>query len=119
MATKKETTETGAFSPVAEAKSEPLIPVSKAKAAVNPSDSCGFCIYIGPTIRGKLNNGAVFQGGKAAVITRLADLIEQYPQVKTLVVTDQTFSGDRIKVKKTGNYLHSAYQDLVQQLTGE
>ena len=72
----------------------------------------GFCIYLGPTITGVIQSGTIYRGGKAKVLTELKSVVEKYPLVKTLIVTDKTLSEDRIKVKTPGNILYVNYKKM-------
>ena len=79
----------------------------------NTVSNDGFCVYIGPSITGVIQNGTVYRGTKAKVLTKLEAVVERYPLVKSLVVTDKTLSEDRIKVKTPGNILYVNYKKLM------
>lgn len=83
---------------------------STVKPSVNDAD--GFCVYIGPTIQGVIQSGTVYNGTRENAGTLLASAIEKYPLIAKLIVTDKTFSGDRIKVKTPGNHLNALYKRL-------
>lgn len=79
------------------------------KPAVDPS---GFCVYIGPSIRGVIQSGTIY--GKSLEETKefLAPAIEKYPLIGKLISTDKTIAEDRIKVKTAGNLLNVYYTKL-------
>lgn len=74
------------------------------KAAANAS---GFWVYIGPTIRGAIQHGAVFFGDRAAVLSDpvVAAAIAKSAYVQTLIVSGDTLPEDRLKVKEPGSAL--------------
>ena len=78
----------------------------------NTVQSDGFCVYLGPTITGVIQSGTIYRGDKATVLTELKSVVEKYPLVKTLIVTDKTLSEDRIKVKTPGNILYVNYKKM-------
>lgn len=84
------------------------------KKAVKKADAggAGFCVYIGPSIRGVIQSGTVYRGERSAVLAELAPAIEQRPLIASLVVTSDTLPVDRIKVKTAGNLLNVNYKKL-------
>ena len=86
----------------------------KSKKIIQPNtvQSDGFCVYLGPTITGVIQSGTIYRGEKEKVLTELKSVVEKYPLVKTLIVTDKTLSEDRIKVKTPGNILYVNYKKM-------
>lgn len=84
------------------------------KKAVKKADAggAGFCVYIGPSIRGVIQSGTVYRGERSAVLAELAPAIEQRPLIASLVVDGATLPADRIKVKTPGNLLFVNYRNL-------
>lgn len=80
------------------------------KKAVDKPD--GFCVYIGPSIRGVIQSGTIY--GKSLKDTKafLASAIERYPLIAKLISTEKTITEDRIKVKTAGNLLNVYYVKL-------
>lgn len=76
-------------------------------------DMASFCVYIGPSIKGVIQNGTIFDGSKDKVEKGLANAIEKYPLISNLIVTDKTLAEDRIKVKTAGNLLNVYYKKLL------
>lgn len=76
------------------------------------TDTGGFCMYLGPTIIGVVQNGTIYQGSKKTVLKELADAIETYPLIASLVISDKTLSEDRVKIKTPGNALYANYRKL-------
>ncbi len=83
------------------------------KKAADSNNAAGFCVYIGPTILSVIQSGTIYKGGRETVLTKLRDVIEKYPCVKPLVVTDKTLAHDRAKVKTPGNILYENYRKLL------
>lgn len=72
----------------------------------------GFCVYIGPTILGVIQNGTVIRGSKEDAIAAVAPAVEKYPLVRSLIVPGDTLGADRIKVNTPGNLLYVNYHKL-------
>lgn len=75
-------------------------------------DIGGFCVYIGPNIRGVIQSGTIYSNPKKQVVAELQREIEMHPQIASLIVSDDTLAIDRIKVKTPGNMLHVTYTQL-------
>lgn len=75
-------------------------------------EAAGFCVYLGPSLRGVIQSGAVYKGSKASVLKEIAPALERYPLIASLVVTGDTLPADRIKVKTAGNLLNVNYKKL-------
>ncbi len=77
----------------------------------NREDS--FCVYIGPSIKGLIQNGAVFRGKKQDAVKLTANVIEQFPTVEKLIVADLDLPTARLKVNQSGTLLHKYQQELL------
>lgn len=77
----------------------------------------GFCVYLGPNKRGVIQSGSIYGGTREKTLRKLAPVIEKYPLVAHLIVTDRTLAEDRIKVKTAGNYLNVIYKRLVAEFS--
>lgn len=82
------------------------------KKTAKKSGGAGFCVYLGPSIRGVIQTGTVYRGDKPEVLDLLAPAIEKYPLIASLVVGGNTLPEDRIKVKTAGNLLNVNYRKL-------
>ena len=71
-----------------------------------------FCVYIGPSIRGVIQSGTIFDKSLEDTKAFLATAIEKYPLIGKLISTDKTIAEDRIKVKTAGNLLNVYYTKL-------
>lgn len=71
-----------------------------------------FCVYIGPSIRGVIQSGTIFDKSLENTKAFLATAIEKYPLIGKLISTDKTIAEDRIKVKTAGNLLNVHYTKL-------
>ena len=72
----------------------------------------GFCMYLGPTITGVIQNGRIYRGTRESVLQALGDTIEKYPLIKTLIVSGETLVEDRVKVNTPCNLLYINYQKM-------
>lgn len=73
----------------------------------------GVYIYLGPTIKGVINNAAIFRGTRANILTRLSDVIEKYPKVERLLIADTDVVEARKKISTGINSLSTAYKALM------
>ena len=94
--------------------SAPAAPVTEKPVAVKQTkaDDTKFCVYLGPTVHGVVQEGTVYQGDRKAVEAVLSAAIEKYPLIAKLIVTEKTIAVDRIKVKTAGNALNTFYVRL-------
>jgi len=81
-------------------------------STLNSQLSTEFCVYLGPSIRGVMQNGTVFQGGKAAALARLADVTRAHPLIAGLIVDGGALPESRVRVKTPGNLLYVNYHKL-------
>lgn len=100
------------------------IPVDIAPTEITPkaepaADPGGFCVYIGPSIRGVIQYGTIYNKTLAETKAFLSTAIEKYPLIANLISTEKTFVEDRIKVKTPGNLLNELSKDLISGLSNE
>lgn len=86
--------------------------VEKTATHTNQPTEAGFCVYIGPTILGVIQNGTVIRGSKEEAVAAVALAVEKYPLVRSLIVPGDTLGADRIKVNTPGNLLYVNYHKL-------
>ncbi len=72
----------------------------------------GFCVYIGPSVPRVITTGKVYRGNKSEALYEAADVIDAFPLVEKLIVTDRELPEARLKVKQKGNYLHTYFSEL-------
>ena len=89
---------------------------TKAVETHKATDNGGFFVYLGPSIRGVIQTASIYEGTREEVEGFLAGAIEQYPLIKSLLVSGETLPEDRIKVKTPGNLLQAKYQQLASEL---
>ena len=77
------------------------------------ADGSGIFVYIGPTIRGVVQNGSVFRGAEDKIKDKIAALVEDKEHVKRLIVRDVDLATAKAKLKKGGNSLSVAYHALL------
>lgn len=80
------------------------------KQAKDTAETGGIFVYIGPTIRGVVQNGSIFRGSeKDKVIERVDDK----EHVKRLMIRDVDLATAKEKLRKGGNSLSVAYCALL------
>ena len=77
---------------------------------------CGFCVYLGPSIRGYVQNGTIYEGSRETVLQFLATAIERYPRIGKLIVTGDDLPEARKKIKTKGSVLHEEYRRFAAEL---
>ena len=97
-------------------EASPQAPEVKTERRQHEVNNSGFYIYIGPTIRGVIQNGAIYRGTRAEAVEKAASAIEKYKLVKTLIVSGDAFSVARMRVKEPGNAFYVNYRKLSKQV---
>lgn len=103
--------ETGAVlgdaAPPVEAESVPEAEIT-APARKNADRRCeaGFWCYIGPTLPGLIQHGAIFRGNREKALQAAAEAIKKRPVVKSLIVSGDSLPLDRLKAKTPGTALY-------------
>lgn len=77
----------------------------------------GFCVYLGPSIRGIVNYGKIFEGSVQDAKREIWDGIVKYPRIENLIIDGDYLPEARVKVKTPGNALHAQYMELVRELS--
>lgn len=88
---------------------------AKAKSAGKgtvKAEQPGLFLYIGPSIRGAVQENAILSGKLSEIKAQLQPVIERYPQVATLIVPVETLVESRRDVKTRGTLLHKMYAEL-------
>lgn len=70
-------------------------------------------IYIGPTTRTGLIENTIIKGTRESVEKYLKDTIEEIPQVKKLLVTTESLSANKAKVRQKGTLLNKYFNDIL------
>lgn len=77
---------------------------------------CGFCVYLGPSIRGIVQHGTIYEGSLEDVKRQLAYAIEKYPRIAALISTGDELAENRVRIKNKGNYLYEENRRFVAEL---
>ncbi len=91
---------------------ENIIKAPKKTKAKTRISEVQFCVYLGPTILRYVQHGAVFRGTKADALAALSEAVEQYPQIRQLIVTDMTLPEAKTQINAPGNLLYAKRQEL-------
>lgn len=79
---------------------------------VKPAEENGIYVYVGPSIRGVIQNGSIYRGSRESVAEFLGPAIEKFPMIKRLVVRDTEIAEAREKINHGNNSLSIAYREL-------
>ena len=105
-------------SPATDASSEALsqVPETKTERRQHEVNNSGFYMYIGPTIRGVIQNGKMYRGTRAEAMEKAASAIEKYKLVKSLIVSGDALPVARMRLKEPGNAFYVNYRKLSKQV---
>ena len=81
---------------------------AQAKKDTDKRCEAGFWAYIGPTLPGLLQHGAILPGSRADALQAAAAAVEKQPLVKTLIVSGDSLPQDRLRAKTPGTALYNA-----------
>lgn len=84
----------------------------KKKTAKVAEQPAGFCVYLGPTIRGVITQGQIIPGTRKEAIDLLASAVTKYPTIARLIVTGAELPAARVSIKKPGSLLHISFNKL-------
>ena len=74
----------------------------------------GVYVYLGPSIRGVIQTGAIYRGTRDEVLKSLAEAISKFPKIATLIVEDCDIAKAKEKIRNGVNSLSSAYKSLAE-----
>lgn len=75
-------------------------------------------VYIGPSIRGVVNNGRIFKGSIDGIKKELIAAVQingiedKMPKIERLLVQDKDLSSAKQKLSENGNVLSEAFKEL-------
>lgn len=72
----------------------------------------GVYVYIGPTIKGVIQQGSIYRGTRSGVLAKLSAVTEKYPKITRLIVADSEIMSAKQKIAAGGNPLSLAYRAL-------
>lgn len=90
-----------------------------APVKVDSGNDARIFVYLGPTIRGIIVNGAIFAGTRAEVLKRFERGIEKYSQIERLIVADRNVAATREKLARQDGAVYVAYQRLAELISKE
>lgn len=80
---------------------------------IKPVEESGIYVYVGPSIRGVIQNGSIYRGSREYVtVILLGSVIEKFPMIKRLVVKDTEVAEAKEKINHGNNSLSLAYREL-------
>jgi len=72
----------------------------------------GVFVYVGPSIRGTIQNGSIYCGTRESVIGSLCSAIEKFPMIERLIVADKDIVSAKQKIAHGNNSLSLAFREL-------
>ena len=93
--------------------------MAKALKKVNTVPRDGIFVYIGPSVRGIIQNGSIFRGDRSSVLEKNASAIEFCPKIERLIVSDSEIMSAKKKLKEGGNGISLAFAAVIQKINGK
>ena len=93
--------------------------MAKALKKVNTVSHDGIFVYIGPSVRGIIQNGSIFRGDRSSVLKKNASAIEFCPKIERLIVADAEIMSAKKKLKEGGNSISIAFAAVIQKINGK
>ncbi len=78
----------------------------------NAADGNSIFVYVGPSIRGSIQNGTIYRGSRKSVIEFLHHAVEKFPMIERLIVADTDIAVAKDKIARGNNSLGIAYREL-------
>jgi hypothetical protein len=91
-------------------------PAQKMAPATKPA-KCGFCVYLGPSIRAVIQHGAILSTTKDEALKSHAAVIEKFPLVASMFIPGDEISKGRANLEKPGTLLYENYKQLAKIIT--
>jgi hypothetical protein len=84
---------------------------------VSTEQGTGFCVYVGPTVIGVIQQHTIYRGTKAEVME--SDFVKlatrKHPEVEQLIVDGSELDKARESVRTPGTDLHKAYKAIARR----
>lgn len=95
--------------------------VSRRKPVKPTGNAGGFCAYIGPTIRGVIQYGSIYDGCKRDALKSpaLCRAVDAYPEISELLVPGNSLTAARKKINTPGSLLYVRYKALAERAEKE
>jgi uncharacterized protein (UPF0333 family) len=98
---------------ITQAEEENTAEKSTKKSANAQTEEPGVFVYIGPSIRGVIQESTIMEGKQSEIKAHLHAVVERYPQVSTLIVPIESLAECRREIKNNGTLLHKKYVELL------
>ena len=95
--------------------------VSRRKTVKPTGNTGGFCAYIGPTIRGVIQHGTIYEGCKRDALKgpALCRAVNAYPEIAGLLVPGDSLTAARNNINTPGSLLYVRYKALADRVLKE
>lgn len=79
----------------------------------------GIFVYIGPSVRGLIQNGSIFRGTRDEILQKNSAALEFCPKIERLIVSDSEIMSAKKKIKEGGNSVRIAYRAVIEKIAGK
>ena len=97
---------------------EPAVKSQNPKEATlkQSAKDTGLCVYLGPNIRGVIQNGQIFSASRELVLKELAEGLKKHPQIAALIVSGGDMPNALSEVRAPGTLMNAQYNRLADSL---
>jgi len=78
-----------------------------------------FFVYLGPSIRGLIQNGDIFKGDREKVMEDAKAAIDRFPLIEKMLVPGETLFKARVQIKTEGTALYAYSKKLRAQVAAQ
>lgn len=89
-----------------------------AAAATVPESEKEFFVYLGPSIRGLIQNGDIFKGGREKAMADAKPAIDRFPLIEKVLIPGAELYKVRVQIKTQGTALYAYNRKLQAQVAG-
>lgn len=83
------------------------------KSKTAPAEKVGVYVYLGPSIRGVIQNGTIYHGTLTDIKSKLSSAITEYPKIERFLTLDKDVSEVTEKLKGV-NSLSCDFSELTE-----
>lgn len=88
--------------------------MSKNKRRTRQGENLAVWVYLGPSIRGVIQNATIYTGSRYEIEHKLSEAIAKYPKISMLIVSAEEVAEVRNKINNGVNSYSLAYESLTE-----
>lgn len=91
---------------------------ARTTAAATVSETA-FYVYLGPSIRGLIQNGDIFKGGREKALEAVKPATDRFPLIEKVLVPGEELSRARVQIKTEGTAIYAYNKRLRAQAAAQ